>query len=77
MVETGVPRSCEDVCCRYENSSCVPESNDNHMFVFEVYEHESPRRQCSAISLDQVWFLQGLYGLDFSRRKSKCEWHCI
>jgi hypothetical protein len=39
------------------------------MSMFSLYEHERPRRQQGAISLDQVWFRQGLHGLDFSRRK--------
>jgi hypothetical protein len=39
------------------------------MSMFSLYEHESPRRQQGAISLDQVWFRQRLHGLNFSRRK--------
>ena len=63
---TVVPGSCEEVCCRCENSLSESESDDNHMSVFSLYEHESPRKQRGAISLDQVWFRQGLHSLDFS-----------
>jgi hypothetical protein len=66
---TAIPDSCKKVCCRCENSPLESELDDNHMSVFSLYEHESPRRQQGAISLDQVWFHQGLHGLDFSRRK--------
>ena len=55
-VETGtvVPGSCEEVCCRCENSLSESESDDNHMSVFSLYEHESPRRHHGASSIDQV-----------------------